>query len=268
MTLYENIKRRRSVRTYLDQPLTTADHQMIETYLNTYDPVGPFGHKTEIFEIQLKDKRQLGTYGIIKRPQMYLGGICDHTDYGLLDFGYVFEGLILHLNEHQIGTCWMAGTFKRKEFEDHISFDDMQLMPAVTPLGYPEDQRLFENIMRGMVKADKKKSIEEILYDPQFTQLSKGLYPQAYDAVRLAPSSSNKQPWRLVEDDHCVHFYMDYIEKYNKALKFPVQMIDMGIAMYHFEKVVDQPGEWLILDPKLSCPNDTFKYISTFKFKD
>lgn len=259
MTILETIKKRKSIRTFENQVIRTEDLEFLNNYLKSYDPIGPFGNKIILSE--MRNQNQLGTYGIIKRPQMYIAGICDHTDQGLLDFGYIFEAFILAATEQGLGTCWMAGTFKRKDLLNDITMNENQLLPAITPLGYPEKSRLFENLMRGYVKADKRKTLEEILFSTSFKPIKNNLYPEAYESVRLGPSASNKQPWRIIQDNDLVHFYLDYSDKYNEALSFKVQLIDMGIAMYHFEKVLNKTGIWSQEDPKLETQ---FRYISTY----
>ena len=53
--------------------------------------------------------------------------------------------------------------------------------------------------------------------------------------VRLAPSAVNKQPWRAVAYDNAVHFYLKRSKGFNHNEKLDMQMIDMGIALCHFD---------------------------------
>ena len=55
-----------------------------------------------------------------------------------------------------------------------------------------------------------------------------GRYREPLNMVRLAPSASNTQPWRVVLKDGVPHFY------YREASRF--SGIDMGIALCHFEQ--------------------------------
>jgi len=69
--------------------------------------------------------------------------------------------------------------------------------------------------------------------------------PELLEAVRLAPSASNKQPWRLVItaesriDLPRAHLYLQRTPGYgtglmSKFVKLPdIQMVDMGIALSH-----------------------------------
>jgi hypothetical protein len=63
--------------------------------------------------------------------------------------------------------------------------------------------------------------------------------------VRIAPSASNKQPWRVIKEKYRFefHFYLDEDPKYNSIFKdIKIQNIDMGIALCHFESAARELG--------------------------
>jgi len=68
--------------------------------------------------------------------------------------------------------------------------------------------------------------------------------------VRMGPSASNKQPWRVVKEKHTdvFHFYISRTPGYGE--RYPdisLQDIDMGIAMCHFEVALQEmnlKGSW------------------------
>lgn len=275
MNILDNIKLRRSVRTFRKEALNGETKSYITNYLKEHTNTrGPFGHKVNLFEIDISSPKQLGTYGVIKNPDRYIAGTCEKTDQALIDFGYIFEKMILDFTKVEIGTCWLAGTFKRAEFEKYIEKDDLQLMPAVTPIGYFDDKRTFETVMRKVIKADNRIDFGKLFYQEGFDQpLSEEkafMFNEPLNAVRLGPSASNKQPWRVVisKDLKACHFYLEKTPNYSKALGFNVQMIDMGIAMFHFEVSCDQlniEGQWVDEEPNIQLPNEQFEYIMTFK---
>jgi len=59
--------------------------------------------------------------------------------------------------------------------------------------------------------------------------------------VRIAPSASNKQPWRIVKIEGAWHFFLERTKGYGDGIIFKllkladIQRLDMGIAMCHFE---------------------------------
>ena len=151
-----------------------------------------------------------------------------------------------------------------------------EIIPCITPIGYTlEKQRMLERAMRTAVKADRKKSWVELFFNGDFeTPLAKEEAEQweiPIEMVRLGPSASNKEPWRIVvsEDNETVHFYIAETPNYSgNKLGFHMQMIDIGIAMCHFELVCRElniDGTWQELDPKLNVPNEHTKYVLSWR---
>ncbi|MGB4438289.1 MAG: nitroreductase family protein [Sedimentibacter sp.] len=57
-----------------------------------------------------------------------------------------------------------------------------------------------------------------------------GTYGVPIEMVRLGPSASNKQPWRIIKDKNSYHFYLCRTKGYG-SVNFDVQKNDLGIAM-------------------------------------
>ena len=62
------------------------------------------------------------------------------------------------------------------------------------------------------------------------------------DMLRLGPSASNKQPWRVLLKDGALHFYEDKAPGYSDAFAFDIQRIDMGIAAAHADLALRERG--------------------------
>ena len=60
--------------------------------------------------------------------------------------------------------------------------------------------------------------------------------------VRLAPSASNKQPWRILLKDGAFHFYEYKEPGYSDRFPYDIQRVDMGIAAAHFDFSVKEKG--------------------------
>ena len=90
----------------------------------------------------------------------------------------------------------------------------------------------------------------------------------------MAPSATNKQPWRIVRDGHAWHFYLRRTRGYGKnSALFTVlriadlQRVDMGIALCHFEMVAgerDLTGSWVMRDPGIALPGRDTEYVVTW----
>ncbi|MBI9015152.1 MAG: hypothetical protein JEZ08_23165 [Clostridiales bacterium] len=266
MEAFNNIKNRRSVRTFLKTPFRQETEDFIKEYLEDLKTeTGPFSHTLNISTIDIEDGKKVGTYGIIKNPQKYIAATVVNTIEGLMDFGYLFEKMILDFNIKKIGTCWMAGTFKRTDFS-HMTFNENDVLPAVTPIGYFENRRFFENLMRKAAKSDMRLPYETLFFNENFeTPMAEH---QALEAVRLGPSASNKQPWRILVKEDTYHLYLEENVKYNNTLSFKMQYLDMGIAMYHLEvalKEMEIEKTWIKENPNVSVPNENYIYVVSYK---
>jgi hypothetical protein len=92
--------------------------------------------------------------------------------------------------------------------------------------------------------------------------------------VRLGPSASNKQPWRIVRDGRLWHFYLLRTPRYiaNLGSKLgaiaDIQRLDMGIAMCHFELTALEKGlggQWVVNEPMLQAPEGKGRYVVSWR---
>ena len=276
----EAIKARRSVRTFTSEPLTQEDIADIKQYLNhiVYE-MGPFGNRVEFFYSRVSNNittkgEKIGTDGIIKNASAYIISACKNSRESLIDLGYLFEKLVIYLQNKQIGTCWLGGTFNRNLFYKKFDIHSNKLIPAISPIGYSkEKQRFIESTMRKLVQAVNRLPWDTLFFNNDFenpmSQKEAGEMETALDMVRRAPSASNKQPWRLVCDSQSkqVHFYLAHTPNYSAKLNFDMQLLDMGIAMYHFEAAMNEAKvdiKWMHdVAPELKLPNEHLEYIAT-----
>lgn len=107
--------------------------------------------------------------------------------------------------------------------------------------------------MKATAGSKKRKPWNKLFFnkslDHPITEEEAGSYAAPLEMVRLAPSASNKQPWRIVKNDNYWHFFLDYSKLINKAIGYDIQRIDIGIAMCHFELTALQEGlsgKWTI----------------------
>lgn len=280
-SIIETMRKRQSIRTYETQNIIESDYNKITDYINKeHNLIGPFEKKGKINLIQVTDNVtdkgiKLGTYGFIKNPRAYLVGVTDNNKYSLLDFAYTFHRLVLYLTELGMGTCWMGGTFNRHSFEKKLQLGEGEFIPCITPIGYPKNkQRVFDKAVRFVVKADNKKPWDKLFYDTNFevplVKENAGLFEIPIEMVRLGPSASNKQPWRLVlsEDRKVCHFFIEHTPNYSAKLGYDMQMLDMGIAMCQFElacKELNIEGQLELKDPKMDLKNEQIEYIASWR---
>lgn len=268
----ELIRQRTSCRTYEKQVIGAQALGRIEQALQEIPP-GPFGGKTRIAFVAASEGDEaalkgLGTYGVIKDPAGFVIGAVQPTDESLVDFSFQMETLVLFLADLGLGTCWLGGSFRKSRFEERMHLAPGETVPAVLSVGHPAGKlRTLERLMRFGVKADKRKPWSELFFLERFGQAlspeSAGPYAECLEMVRLAPSASNRQPWRVVHEadsgalhPSAVHFGLKRAPGYGEQAKrigmADLQMVDMGIAACHFTwcaQAAGLAGKWERLSP-------------------
>ena len=270
MNVQEVIRSRRSVRSFDGAELSREDAQKImdfaEKVENPYDiPV----------TWKILDAKKYGlTSPVISGTNTYIAGKMKRIPHAEEAFGYTFEKVVLFAGSLGIGTTWIAGTMNRTAFERAMDLSADEVMPCVSPLGYPaKKMSLREALMRKGVKADSRLDFGTLFFEDSFekamTENSAGELADVLRAVRLSPSAVNKQPWRIVVCGNKVHFYEKRSRGYVAENGWDIQKIDMGIALCHFEMAAGECGlsaAFEISDPALPVRDGMF-YIASFSLK-
>lgn len=233
------IKERKSIRTYEEKALSGNHMEVLKEELEKLS--SPFGRTVNYALLETgQNENSLGTYGVIKGTVNYIGAYLKEEPYALESLGYELEKLMLVLTSLNIGTCWLGGTFKRDDFKQAMDITEGDLFPVITPVGYPKEKKtLADKIVRFIAKGNQRKPYEELFFrgdfDSPLEKTSLPIFGEALEMVRLAPSASNKQPWRVLYLNGVFHFYLQETPGYSKAFPYNIQKIDMGIAACHFE---------------------------------
>lgn len=270
MKTMEIISARRSVRTFSGEPLKEEDARKILTFAEKAE--NPY-HLPITWVLLDREKTGLSSPVIVGEDR-YIAGKMLRAPHAEEAFGYSFEKIVLYAQSLGVGTTWIAGTMDRASFENAVGLAPDEVMPCVSPLGYPaKKMSLRESMMRRGVKADSRLPFNELFFKGSFNRSASfeeaGKWREALDAVRLAPSAVNKQPWRAVICGDRVHFY----EKRSKMRpddEWDIQKIDMGIALCHFALVAGECGRQVsfrLEDPGLS-EDANMIYIATYTDED
>ncbi len=269
-SIEESVKKRYSVRNYKEQEVELDKRKAIESFVNSLD--NPFGKKVNFHYLdnrEMKDEEKLGTYGVIKGAMQYIGTTIKLEPMALEALGYELEAVILYLAHLELGTCWLGGTFNRKGFAKAMNIEEDEIFPIITPYGYAATKKhMKEIVMRKMIKADQRKEWNQLFYINDFqTHLTKekaGELEVPLEMVRLGPSASNKQPWRILIKDNACHFYEYKQPGYSDSFPYDIQRVDMGIAAAHFDFSVKEKGLKGYFDtecePELELP-DHMEYV-------
>lgn len=278
----ELIDQRYSCRTYLERPTADADREALTSFL-VRKTVGPLGSDVRFGLIAASSDdesalRRLGTYGFIKGAQGFLVGAVRKGPGDLEDYGYLLEQVVLRATELGLGTCWLGGTFTRSTFTSRFGgVGRDETIPAVVSIGYPGDdgaERIREREQGTRRFPPDELFFEDEWAEPLGRERSAG-YGDALEAVRMAPSATNKQPWRIVRRGADWHFYLVRTKGYGKGGPWfkllriaDLQRVDLGIAMCHFELVARESGRdgrWVVEDPGLAVPAPGIEYTATWR---
>jgi nitroreductase len=278
----EVMQGRFSCRSYLKKPIEGPIRTRLEAFLSGLGP-GPFGSPTRFGLLAAtEDDEQalkgLGTYGMIRNPQGFIVGAMGPGAKNLEDFGYLMERAVLEASGLGLGTCWLGGSFRKSRFAAGFGLAKDEMIPAVVAAGYCADVQKSGGWAGRAVKRSARLAPEEMFFSDGFDQAlpegDAGVLAPALEAVRWAPSASNKQPWRIVRAGRRWHFYLRRNKGYGRGvsrLVFPVedlQRADLGIAMCHFDLAVREAGAsgvWAVADPGIVVPDDLTSYTATWR---
>jgi len=266
------IEERISVRTFDNSDLKISDFNELNEYISTIisEVVTPIKFKLIHSQLESTQNIKLGTYGFINGTNNFIVGIIEKSKTNPVEFGYLMEKVVLYATGLGFGTCWLGGTFNRSQFESVLNLEENESIGVLIAIGYKKDrQTLFEKAVRYAAKSNQRKPWEELFYiDNLDMPLSKSLndpYEKVLEMVRIAPSASNKQPWRIIKQGNYYHIYLCRTPGYG-IMEFDLQMNDIGIAMCHFElsaREMGLDGKWIKLDQVNQY--DSFEYITSWE---
>ena len=135
--------------------------------------------------------------------------------------GYYGEKIILIATQMGLGTCWVGGTYSKKDCNCEIKVNET--LHCVITIGYPaEKKRGIEKLMKNLMSG-KRKPIND-MHD--VTNEPPEWFIKGMEAVQKAPSAVNKQP---------VMFHLNQQNVTATVNGEHYQNIDLGIAKLHFE---------------------------------
>lgn len=181
----------------------------------------------------------IGSYGkIVGAPSLvaFVG-----TDDSLIDVGYVGECVILDATLAGLDTCWIAGSFSAESAARIVDLAPGEHVCAVTPVGHATEAKSgAERLLTAVVKPRSRMAIADIAVGCDSWP---GWARVAAEAIRVAPSGANKQPWRL-------RFEEGALVLGAAPRTYWTAPMDFGIAMLHAELGAlhaDVHGTWEML---------------------
>lgn len=226
-------------------------------------------------KVRAENMFSTGSYGMIKGVRFYLSAlVAKDTPRPWEDIGFALETTVLYATALGLASCWIGGIFDRKNFGKALGMGEDEMLPAVVALGRPAARpSLRDRLVRWSAKGNLRKSPGELFFAGNWgTPLPYEKWPllaPVLECVRLAPSASNKQPWRIIFQDEFFHFYLSRDRAYRALMpNVDLQRIDLGIAICHFQLAAAEAGlegGWQVAKPVLAGTPANFEYIVTFK---
>ena len=218
-----------------------------------------------------------GSYGMIKGVRFYLTAlVARDAPRPWEDTGFALEAAVLLATSLGVGSCWIGGIFDRRNFGKALAMGENETLPAVVAVGRPALRpSLRDRLVRWSAKGDLRKDAGVLFFDggwgTPLAPAASGAWDGVLEGVRLAPSASNKQPWRVVRLGGAWHFFLARDKAYSAMMPLAdLQRIDMGIAMCHFQLAAAEAGlegAWRDAEPKIADTPANYEYIVSFEIR-
>lgn len=209
MTVKQAIEERHSVRSFSDRALDGNMKAAVDALCSEASKDSGL-----LYKLVTDDDSVFGSffvsYGLFHGVRNYII-VAGGEDADGEKAGYYGERLVLEAVGLGLSTCWVAGTYSRKNASSHIP-SDMDII-AVIAIGYAAKEG----------KSHKSKAPEKV---SSSTEPVPEWFKEGVRLALLAPTAMNQQKFFIVNDNGTVS-----IEA--KAGRYTI--LDLGIVKYHFE---------------------------------
>ena len=225
MNLYASISQRKSCRKYDLHPLKQEILEEIQNAVLGFEPLFPDLPLQWRFTKKVKGRFHVEAPHYVIISGQGKPGEMEHA-------GFLFQQLVLWFDAMDIGCVWL-GASKDAETTD-IKDDIIAIGFGFTTEPVHRTKEQF-----------KRKPIEKITNVPD---------DFCMQAVRLAPSGMNTQPWYFEQ-------HTDQVHVYKQKLKPPISLIykhadiDMGIALCHYALACKESGKSFCFSRSAALPD-------------
>ena len=204
MDLFDAIGRRKSCRSYTGQPFDRERLDEIRRAIDGYEPL--------YSDVPLECRFSTETKGLFKIDAPHYLIISGRGKDGEPEnAGFLYQQLVLWFDVRDIGSVWLG---KARDVEQNPNGKDLITIAFGQPNGA---------VHRGKSEF-KRKPIGEITNAPEDPRIQ---------AVHLAPSGVNLQPWYLEKTGEKILLY-EQVLKPPVSLAYKKTAVDMGIALCHY----------------------------------
>jgi len=215
-TLSETIFTRKSVRAF--------SKQQAEILENDIDLMKAFDIQPLVENIKVKVKVLRKSEVDNKRSDYCIAFYSEEKPFYQENIGFIGQQIDLELQSKGLGTCWWGMRMPKKEYKSTEDLDCIITMTA----GYPQKAET-----RTYPDGFKRKSIKDIFVSGTAPDESDSISYRMAEAVRIAPSAVNMQPWLVEKIDNKYNFYLRSPKGFIEKMISDMRKIDIGIAMAH-----------------------------------
>jgi hypothetical protein len=213
MDSYSSIFTRASTRKFDAKPLSAGTLKDLEAYIASVKPLLP--------DVQLTHKIVGGSevkgMALPKAPHFLLISGKEHPLRNTAA-GFLYQHAELWLYAHGYATRWLGGAKGKAANPNQISG---------RAFGKPS-----ESATRKPEEFDRK----------PLNEIAKGT-DSRLEAVRLAPSGMNGQPWYFIVDGTAIHVYYKPSLGGVKGMLYHLNNLDLGIALCHLDVASEHEGK-------------------------
>jgi len=211
--LADAIYYRKSTRDYSDA--------VVDVLENKVDLVGAFGLVPLVADIKVY-VRVLASHEVKNRKAKYcIGFYSEDKPLALENVGFIGQQLDLILQSQGIATCWWGMKKPKKEFKKVDGLDCFITMMA--GMATKDESRQYP-------EGFKRKAAEDIIVGDVSAECATDKF---VEAVRVAPSAVNRQPWLVEKVDDKYNFYLRNSKNPLDLIIGDMRNIDLGIAIAH-----------------------------------
>lgn len=209
-SLYEHISKRKSTRRFIPEPLSPNQLYDIQAYLKQLDPLLPMLN----VDFKVVSSEAIRGAFAVKAPHYIVVSSNEKTGH-LMNIGFMLQQLDLYVASLGLGGCWVGMAKPSKELLEQLPHDFVIAYALGTP--------------QGAVHQD----LDQFNRNP-ITEISEGQgFESLIEAARLAPSSTNSQPWYFVVKPNRIDLYRVKNNPLKGFFLDKMNQIDIGIALCH-----------------------------------
>lgn len=236
MDLYSPIFTRKSIRKFDATPLGAQAIKDIEEFIASVKPLLPQSK----LSYKIVGPDEVKGLAIPKAPHFIL---ISGKDQPLRNTcaGFLFQHVELYLYSMGLATRWLGGVKGKEDDPNHI---------IGIAFGKPAEPATRK------VEEFKRKSIAEIAQGSD----------SRLEAVRLAPSGMNGQPWYFIVQGDAVHVYYKNSLRGLPGMLYHLTDLDVGIALCHLDVASEHGGKPFHFNAGMKNPPSPpkgFMYIGT-----